>query len=128
MGHELDGDVTPVEAGLDFATRKIGGFIGAEALAARRAKGPSSQVVSLILDDENAVPLGHEPIYLDGKIIGKTTSAAFGYRVGKPIALGYAKGKIENGARVKVDVARQLFDATVSIGPLYDANSERMKG
>lgn len=128
MGHELDGDVTPVEAGLDFATRKTGGFIGAEALAARRAKGPSSQVVSLILDDENAVPLGHEPIYFDGKIIGKTTSAAFGYRVGRPIALGHTKGKIESGARVKVDIARELFDATVSIGALYDAKGERMKG
>ena len=25
MGHELDGDLTPIEAGLDFATRKTGG-------------------------------------------------------------------------------------------------------
>lgn len=128
MGHELDSDVTPVEAGLDFATRKAGGFIGAEALATRRAKGASSQVVSLTIDDENAVPLGHEPIYLDGKIIGKTTSTAFGHRVGKPIALGYAKGAIADGARVQVDIARQLFDATVTVGPLYDPAGERMTG
>lgn len=37
MGHELDGDVTPVAAGLDFAVRKCGGFTGANALA--RARG-----------------------------------------------------------------------------------------
>ena len=39
MGHELDSDVTPIDAGLDFATRKAGGFIGAEALAECRKKG-----------------------------------------------------------------------------------------
>ena len=38
MGHELDSDVTPIDAGLDFATRKAGGFIGAEALAEHRKK------------------------------------------------------------------------------------------
>lgn len=81
----------------------------------------------MTLDNETAVPLGHEPIYLDGKIVGKTSSSAFGYRVGKPIALGYVKGKIENGARVQVDIARTLFDATATVGPLYDANGERMK-
>ncbi len=128
MGHELDSDVTPIETGLDFATRMKGGFIGADALAERRARGAASHVISLRLDDENAVPLGHEPIYLDGKIIGQTSSCAFGYRVGKPIALGHVKGPIEDGSRVKVDIARNLFDATVNFGPLFNPDGSRMKG
>lgn len=127
MGHELDSDVTPVDAGLDFATRKKGGFIGAEALALRRAEEAQSAIVSLKLDDEGAVPLGHEPIYLNGEIIGQTSSCAYGFRVGKPVALGSVTGAITDGTRVQIDIARKLFDATVVIGPLFDPDGSRMK-
>lgn len=126
-GHELDGDVTPIATGLDFATRKSGGFIGAEALEAAREAGARSHVISLTLDDETAVPLGHEPIHVDGKIVGQTTSCAFGYRIGKPVALGHSDVPLEDGARVQVDIARQLFDATVTLGPLFDPTGSRMK-
>ncbi|MGP6089581.1 GcvT family protein [Antarctobacter jejuensis] len=127
MGHELDGDITPIAAGLDFATRKSGGFTGAEALAEARRSGAVPKVVSLKLDDETAVPLGHEPIYLDGQIIGQTSSCAFGYRVGGPVALGHVDRTLEDGARVQVDIARRLFDATIVLGPLFDPNGTRMK-
>ena len=128
MGHELDGDNTPIEAGLMFATRKKGGFTGYEALQERLAKGAKPNVISITLDDERAVPLGHEPIYLDGKIIGQTSTCAFGYRVGRPVALGHAHGDVADGARIQVDIARQMFDGTVTIGPLYDPEGKRMRG
>jgi 4-methylaminobutanoate oxidase (formaldehyde-forming) len=127
MEHELDSDVTPVDAGLDFATRKKGGFIGAEALALRRAEEAQSAIVSLKLDDDGPVPLGHEPIYLNGEIIGQTSSCAYGFRVGKPVALGSVTGAITDGTRVQIDIARKLFDATVVIGPLFDPDGSRMK-
>ncbi|MBE1284051.1 MAG: FAD-dependent oxidoreductase [Rhodobacteraceae bacterium] len=128
MGHELDGDNSPIEAGLMFATRKKGGFTGFEALQERLEKGAKPNVISLTLDDEQAVPLGHEPIYLDGKIVGQTSSCAFGYRIGKPVALGHVKGEITDGARIQVDIARTLYDGTVTIGPLYDPEGQRMRG
>lgn len=127
MGHELDSDVTPVQTGLDFATRKKGGFTGAEVLADQRAEGVASHVISLALDDVDAVPLGHDPVYLDGKIIGQTSSCAFGYRIGKPVALAHVSEQVKDGARVQVDIARQMFDATVTLGPLYDPDGTRMK-
>ncbi len=126
MGHELDGDVTPVETGLDFATRKSGGFIGAEALSERRASGVERLVVSLTYDDGMAVPLGHEPILIDGRVVGRTSSCSFGHRVGKPVALGLVNSALGDGARVKVDVARRLFDAAVTLGPVFDPDGSRM--
>ena len=126
MGHELDGDLTPIEAGLEFATRKSGGFVGAEALDARRAKGTVRKVVSLRFVDISAVPLGHEPIHSGGVIVGQTTSAAFGFRIGAPIALGLAEG-LADGQRVQVDISRILYDAYVSIEPLFDPKGERMR-
>ncbi|AMY03398.1 FAD-dependent oxidoreductase [Mesorhizobium ciceri] len=127
MGHELDGDVSPIAAGLDFAVRKSGGFIGAEALEAGRARGDVSHIISLSLDDESAVPLGHEPIYFKGRILGQTSSCAFGFRVGKPVGLGHTREQLRNGERVQIDIARQMHDATVTIGPLFDPQSLRMK-
>lgn len=127
MGHELDADITPVAAGLDFATRKSGGFTGAEALARDRENGAVAQVVSLKLDDASAVPLGHEPICLDDRIVGQTTSCAFGFRVGKPVALGHVHDPLPDGTRVQVDIARVLYDATVVNGPLFDPQGHRMK-
>ena len=129
MGHELDSDVTPITAGLDFATRKTGGFIGAEALAAARDKGTTSRITSLRFDDADAVPLGNEPVLLDGQIIGQTTSCGFGYRIGRPVALAHLSGKLPaDGSPVMVDIARTLHPARVVHGPLFDPDGARMKG
>ncbi len=127
MGHELDSDTGPIEAGLDFATRRAGGFTGFDAMQQRRTQGAVNRIFSLALDDKAAVPLGHEPIYLDGQIIGQTTSCAFGYRVGRPVALGHTKCPLADGSRVQVDIACELFDATVTLGPLFDPDGSRMR-
>lgn len=127
MGHELDSDTSPIEAGLDFATRASGGFIGAEALATRRANGAELKTLSLVLDDVAANPLGHEPIYHNGTIIGQTTSCSFGYRVGRPVALGVVNTMVAAGTRVEVDIARRLVEATVSHGAVVDPSGSRMK-
>ena len=126
MGHELDGDVTPIETGLAFATRKTGGFIGADAMNARHAAGAVPSVFSLRFDDVNAVPLGHEPIYAGDTIVGQTSSAGFGFRIGAPVALGHGKG-LKDGQQVQVDIARTLFDATVSTKALFDPDGTRMR-
>ncbi|MEM0947475.1 MAG: FAD-dependent oxidoreductase [Pseudomonadota bacterium] len=126
MGHELDSDITPVDTGLGFATRTSGGFIGADAVQARQEKGSQPSVLSLRFTSDDAVPLGHEPIYSAGAIVGKTTSAAYGFRVRAPIALGHGKG-LTDGQIVQVDIGRSMFDATVKIGPLFDPNGTRMR-
>jgi 4-methylaminobutanoate oxidase (formaldehyde-forming) len=127
MGHELDSDISPIEVGLDFATRKSGGFSGFSALEEKRALGAFNRVISLILEDVEAVPLGHEPVYLNGEIIGQTSSCAFGHRVGKPIALASADTAVREGTRVQLDIGRRLFDATVRRGPIFDPDGSRMK-
>lgn len=128
MGHELDSDMTPIDTGLDFATRKKGGFIGAKALTALRESGAEPRVISMKFEDENAVPLGHEPIYLGAAIIGQTTSTSFGYRMNCPVALALVKSPVADGTRVEVNIAGTRFTATVVLGPLFDPNGSRMRG
>jgi 4-methylaminobutanoate oxidase (formaldehyde-forming) len=127
MGHELDGDTSPIEAGLMFAVRKSDGFVGHDALMERKASGAFCKTVSITIMDQNAVPLGHEPIYLNGEIIGQTSSCGFGYRVGKPIALGHVNTPLDTGTQVQIDIARTLYDAEITLGPLFDPNGTRMK-
>jgi|GEM_PF-5461782 len=64
----------------------------------------SLQMVSLIFDDINAVPLGDEPLLLNGSIIGKTTPAAFGFRMGKPIAIAFVYKQLEVGGTDELTV------------------------
>lgn len=127
MGHELDADVTPIAAGLDFAVRKKGGFIGAEALDAARADGATAHVISLVVDDATAVPLGHEPVYAGDTIIGETSSAAFGHRIGKPVALAHTHIAVADGASVTINIAGTHYAAKVVHGPICDPGGEWMK-
>lgn len=129
MGHELDADINPIEAGLDFAIDWSKSFVGKEALLKRRDQGSSNRIVSLQFEDKQAVPLGNEPVSLNGSIVGKTTSAAYGFRVDSPVAIAdlSEKAAVAEGARVNVDIAGQQFDATVSLTALFDATGKRMR-
>ena len=120
MGHDIDADITPIEAGLDFAVAWDSSFIGRDALLSRRASGPRGRLVSLIFDDLDAVPIGGEPVYRDGVVIGQTTSAAFGHRIGAPVAIAYLNGPVEIDTgliEVDVDIARVMVKATVTLKP-----------
>ena len=129
-GHDLDTDINPFAAGLGFAIDWNSDFIGKDALLPLRDEEPESRIVSIILDDPQAVPLGNEPVYLDGQIIGKTTSAAFGYRIGKPVAIAQINTSSAQSLAdlpVEVDIARSNFSATISPTCAYDSKGLRMR-
>ena len=118
MGHDLDADTTPVEAGLTFAIAWDSDFVGRDAVLRRREAGPRSRIATLLFDDPEAAAIGGEPIYLGTEIVGQVTSAAFGYRVGAPVAIGYLDAGVmpkPDAARVRVDIAREMYAATVSL-------------
>jgi len=125
-GHDIDTDTDPLAAGLGFAVAWDTDFVGRDALLALKSRPPKSRMVSIVLDDADAVPLGSEPVYGNGRIVGKTTSAAFGYRVGKPIALAYLEDVGEQ-AFVEIDIARTLFTGRVSLAPVFDPTGSRMR-
>ena len=126
-GHELDGDVTPLEAGLEFAVAWETAFIGREALLRRRESRPTARLVTFLLEDMEAFPQGHEPVRHGTEIVGETTSAAFGYRIGRPLALGYVTLEAPDGWEVEIDIARRLFKARLSLAPAFDPNGDRMR-
>ncbi len=127
LGHDLDEDVTPLEAGLDFALAWDSDFLGREALLRRRERPVERRMTTLVLEDPAAVPLGGEPVLLGRERVGQTTSAAFGYRVGRPVALAYLPAALAAGARVSLDIAGELFAATAQRAAAFDPLGERMR-
>ena len=127
MGHELDSDVTTIDNGMDFATRKTGGFVGADALSRSRAEGAKPRIVSLKFADRAAVPFGHEPVYSGDIIIGQTTSASYGHRVNRPVALALLNAPVDGELDVEVDIAGTRHRAEAVLGPLFDPNGTRMR-
>ena len=128
-GHDLDTDISPLQAGLGFAVAWDKDFIGREALLRQREAGEANRLVTILLDDTEAVPLGGEPVLLGGEIVGKTTSAAFGYRIGRPLAiadLAAAEARAEN-TTVAVDIAGEEFPGRVTLKPAFDPEGLRMR-
>ena len=124
MGHELDSDTSPVNVAMGNLAKSTD-FIGKKALA-EHIKTRKRTLVTLIFEDTDVVPIGHEPIYLDECIIGQTTSAAFGYRVNAPIALAHVK-HAKAGTKVLVDIAGQTTPARMILEPAYDPSGTRMR-
>jgi len=134
-GRELTTDDTPLEAGLGFAVRfdKIVPFIGRDALLKQRGKPLAKRLVSFVLDDPGALPLGDEPVWSEGAIVGSTTSAAYGHTVGRAVALGYVRRGtgVNSGyldaARFEVEIAGDRFAARGSLRAPYDPDGLRIK-
>ena len=134
-GHDLDSETSPLAAGLGFAlAMDKGDFIGRDAL--KRIEQPlRTRLVNVAVDDEDAPLLLHdEPIYLDGEMVGLTTSGMWGYRVER--SLGIASISHPDGVtrdfltthRFEIEVASRRYPATMQLAPFYDPRSARMKG
>lgn len=136
FGHDLGADETPLEAGLGFASDfdKPGGFIGKEALLKQKEQGLKKRLIQLLLQDPEPLMYHNEPIYRNGEMLGYTTSAMYGHTLGASVALGYINNSegvtpefIASGC-YQVEVAGKRYDANVSLRPLYDPKSERVRG
>ena len=129
-GHDLDTDTTPFEAGLEFTIHWDKDFLGRAALLRLRGRPPKQRMVTIVLDDAAAVPLGNEPVYLHERIVGKTTSAAFGYRIGRPVALAMIDAECLAQARtrrVSVDIAGVRAAGSAGLEAAFDPDGSRMR-
>ncbi|GAA0942590.1 FAD-dependent oxidoreductase [Virgisporangium aurantiacum] len=125
-GSDITPETTPTEAGLSFAVRRDGDFLGRDALLA--AGPPSRRLRCLTLSDPLTVCLGSEPVRVDGEPVGRVTSGGIGYRVGASIAYAYLPADVEVGAEVEVGVFGEWERATVVDEPLYDPDNTRVRG
>jgi len=128
-GHDMDENVTPVEASLSWALSKsrrrdgarAGGFPGADIILRQLEQGVARKRVGLLVKDRMPVREGAELVDAKGQTIGKVTSGGFGPTVNGPVALGYvdiayantgtALCAIERGKPIAVEVVKTPFVA-----------------
>lgn len=94
-GNDITPDTDPATAALMWAipkpVREAGTFIGAAALAAIVAQGPTEKRVGLKPDGRQPVRAGAELFDAAGALAGRVTSGGFGPSVGAPVAMGYVR-------------------------------------
>jgi aminomethyltransferase len=121
-GHELSLDVTPVQAGLNWA---VGWdkpqFWGRDRLVAERAEGPRRRLRGLLATDRN-IPRAEMPVSLAGEPVGIVTSGTFSptRRVG--IGLALLDSGVKEGDEVQVDVRGRPATMHVVRPPFVDAS------
>ncbi|MEO0547388.1 MAG: FAD-dependent oxidoreductase [Pseudomonadota bacterium] len=133
FGHDITEEDHVLEAGLGFAVKlNKPEFIGREAVLRRKEEGLSSRMVQFKLSDPEPLLFHNEPIVRNGEIVSYVTSGNYGHTLGGAIGLGYVPCAGETREEVlesdfEIEIAGNRVVAEVSLRPLYDPKSERVK-
>lgn len=152
-GPDINETINPFQLGTDRWVRlDKRGFIGRSALLRIQEQGIEERWVGLHLDAKTPATAG-DPIYSIGDIatakrkkksgaeaeemieavtpgaqIGRVTSSAIGYSVGKTLALAYLRtSHAWSGSKVVVTMAGRPVTATVVATPFFDPTGARMR-
>jgi aminomethyltransferase len=119
-GHEIDRTTTPWEAGLDWTIRmEKGDFVGRDALAAAKARGPERKLVGFEVEGRGIARQGHA-VVSNGRSVGSVTSGTFSPTFEKALGLAYVeKALAAPGTAVEIDVRGKPVAARVVPTPFY---------
>jgi len=100
-GHDISPEENQYQAGLEFAIsyKKPFDFIGKEKLLKIKDLKKDKRFIMLSLKSSkpgNPLLLHEEPIYLNNKIIGKTTSGNYSFNYNKNLSFGYVNSDLSN--------------------------------
>ncbi len=109
-GHDISPEENQYQAGLNFTIsyKKNVNFIGKDALLKIRDKPLEKTMMMFTLKDSKPgqpLLLHEEPIYLDDKIIGRTTSGNYSFCFDKNLSFGY----INSGNTLDTLIDKNLF-------------------
>jgi dimethylglycine dehydrogenase len=130
-GREYSPEYWPQEVGLDRLIKMDKpDFLGKAAYAALADRAPREKLVMIEVEADIADASGGEPIFLpDGTPVGRVSSGAFGYSVGKSLALGFIKtSSAVAGTEVLVAILGRDTKAVILAEPPFDPNGERLRG
>lgn len=127
-GHELSEDITPFQAGLDYACHLVGyDFPGRDALLKIEKESRKLTRIGLETTDRR-VPRQGCPILINSRPIGEVTSGTFSPTLQKPIAMGYVPPEYSTpGTDLQIDIRGHIATARVVPLPFYNRNKKGNK-
>ncbi|SLN13448.1 4-methylaminobutanoate oxidase (formaldehyde-forming) [Roseovarius litorisediminis] len=130
---EYSPEYFPHEVGFDMLCKMDKEFLNKAAAQEAMSKPTRENLVLIHIDEDavnasNADATGGEPIFKNGKGIGRVTSGTYGYTVGMSLALGYVRtGTAAPGDEVEVMVLGQPHKARILHEPPFDPKGEKLR-
>jgi len=128
---DLSTDYTLLQGGLERFVKLDNPqeFIGKAALLSEKQQGVEKRFVTLTVEAGDCDAPYMSTLWHNGKVVGETTSGAWGYRVDKSIALGMLRADLAvPGTVIDVEIYEERFAATVQEDkPLWDPQNERIR-
>ncbi len=129
-GYDLNPNITPIEAALDWVVGKRrrleGGFPGAEVIKKQLRYGPLRKRIGIRPHSRAPARTGTKICTKEGKYLGEVTSGGYGATVESPISIGYInKSYSEPGHHVYLMVRGNPIPAQVSTLPFIKTNYKR---
>ena len=130
IGAELSIEYSALESGLDrFVRLDKGDFVGRAGLLAWQQRGFANAFVTLEVDaPKDADPIGNNPLYVNGEMVGRSTAGNYGFRVQKSLALGMLRPELAVvGQHLEIDVLGERCPAKVVAESPWDSANERLR-
>lgn len=129
-GAELSIEYAALESGLDrFINLEKTGALNIKGLLEWKDKGFTYEFVTLEVHDvTDADPIGNNPIYQDGKLVGRATSGGYGFRIGKSLALAMVSPDLaKEGKELEMDILGTNHKVTVIADCPFDPENKRLR-
>ena len=126
-GHELDENITPLEAGLGFCVKlNKENFIGKEALANQKSEGLNRKIIGFEMIDRG-IPRNNYEVYAEGRKIGYVTTGSFSPTLKKKLGLALIDSAYsKEGTEIEVLIRNKNLKAKVIKKPFYSKKYKKM--
>jgi dimethylglycine dehydrogenase len=128
-GSELTTEIDMIEASMErFLRLEKEDFIGKAPTLSNKQRGPRMKLVYMEVDNTDSDCMGNEPVYAGEKVVGVTTSGAFGHKTGKSLAFAYVPPEMAlPGTAFEVLVLQERRKARIIPESIWDPANERLK-
>ncbi len=124
-GHELEKDITPIEAGLGMFVKLDKEFIGKEAIAQQKAEGVKRKIIGIELVDR-AIPRSGYEVYAGDQAIGTVTTGYNSISTGKSVCMALIDSTYATlGNEVEVHIRKKSFKGTIVKKRFYEKNYKK---
>lgn len=127
---EFSPDYTAAETGIDrFIDWKRSDFIGHAPAAAERDVPPARQLVTFIVEAEDADVTAYEPVFINGEVAGFCTSGGYSHHMGQSVAYALVpRASVTDDLEVEIELLGKRRKARLALDSGFDPEGVRLRG